>query len=863
MSADKPITKKRAQTGEVKHFKRLLPDNRCVPTLLLAKSVSTYTVEVDNHSDTASINSSSRPVTSDLAQLRHQSEPLPSIVCDLAEPEAETRPRRSFSVTDLIASGQQAWKQRVGKAESKIIHRQGDRKTNTATTRQALTTMSHQNEPNQQIGTENGHGRHTAQVTQAATNAEAPIAPEKVGLSETAQRRWSSPRSSAKRESMQDQVYLDDSIKQRPQTQSSVGNGLHRTLRHSLVSEPASTLSGSDNEARGLGSGDEDDLDIQSDTVFDSVRTRTTRSTSVSRGPHIEMMFNESPPSNKDRVLPLFRGVGRNLDDAENLRIAEEDEHVSSPARTATTETARENSPSSYRTAKNGLFNAASTSTPDTPKPLSLGTLEWDVLPEEEIDTWSFSGDEMETSWQPSETQLQLRVTTPVKSKLALAPASKSSVSTPRHGPNETSDRDTRSSIFDWSEQAPADKSPGNGTPPRPRTVHGKKDADMRGSRSVGRRAPSALHARSQSVPVVPDLGGKREPVVTNKFGTWGVGSKGVTEDWDDDFDFSPQNEMSSSKDEELTARVDSGFSMLVPRKIQEQQTKVLANIGLLREWGLLIEELKELRIRAATLDILDGQHKPVWEEVEAMIDLADQEVDEPSAPSGSPSFPNDFEADVFDERSSAGNKIGKARRTASYGRQAERSRLSYSPQHGRSRQKSVTSTSNGHEVTGHSPLPRRSTATPETQSHIIGRPRKGSEAVARSVIEALQKRRNSPEPYEGQEEQETATPARKVPFDTGTLKHIVPYVHGLMRKVKEAMREAEGLNISPHQSLRQTPKPMSPPHPPLSELFIDSNHNLETSGSPLSRKDLRVKATQYSVPDNDLAAQMKFMTVM
>ena len=51
---------------------------------------------------------------------------------------------------------------------------------------------------------------------------------------------------------------------------------------------------------------------------------------------------------------------------------------------------------------------------------------------------------------------------------------------------------------------------------------------------------------------MVPDADGKRQSIVTNKFGTWGVGSKGVTEDWDDDFDFndSDTNPLPQAPDE-------------------------------------------------------------------------------------------------------------------------------------------------------------------------------------------------------------------------------------------------------------------------------------------------------------------------
>jgi hypothetical protein len=90
-------------------------------------------------------------------------------------------------------------------------------------------------------------------------------------------------------------------------------------------------------------------------------------------------------------------------------------------------------------------------------------------------------------------------------------------------------------------------------------------------------------------------------------------------------------------------------------------------------------------------------------------------------------------------------------------------------------------------------------------------------------VIEALQKRKN-PNESVGENEQ---TPASKVPFDTATLRRIVPYVNVLTRKVKDALREAEGLYSSPSTSPRE---------PPFSKIFH---------------------------AEDDLQARMKLMTVI
>lgn len=212
---------------------------------------------------------------------------------------------------------------------------------------------------------------------------------------------------------------------------------------------------------------------------------------------------------------------------------------------------------------------------------------------------------------------------------------------------------------------------------------------------------------------------------------------------------------------------------MFVPKSIREQQENVVANISLLREWGLLIEELKELRVRAAALDMINGQYAQAWYEVDAMIELADQESEEKTLePRRSPPSSPGFDYDEFDEP-----VPGMTAKAMAF---------------------SLTETSvPEHETTA---TLKRSSPPPATppQQPATSRPRKDSEAVARSVIEALQSRRAVSDPTA----LKPNPPAKKVPFDTATLRHIVPYVNGLKRKVKDALRETEGLYSSPRRKV-------------------------------------------------------------
>ena len=288
------------------------------------------------------------------------------------------------------------------------------------------------------------------------------------------------------------------------------------------------------------------------------------------------------------------------------------------------------------------------------------------------------------------------------------------------------------------------------------------------------------MHARSHSVPVVPDVDGKRTNVVANKFGTWGVGSKGVTEDWNEDFDFEDELPAGPAESMQLDERrIDSGHEMFVPKSIREQQENIVANIGLLREWGLLIEELKELRVRAVALDMLRGPYAQAWAEVDAMIELADQESEENTLePRKSPSSSPGFDFAAFEEHLPG---IPSDRTGAGSFLLSEPAFPTYEPMRASDR-----------DGVAHSTPPKHSVAT---------RPRKDSEAVARSVIEALQSKRSVADPGAVR----PVSASKKVPFDTATLRHIVPYVNSLKRKVKDALRETEGLYTSPRRRTKIT----------------------------------------------------------
>lgn len=532
-------------------------------------------------------------------------------------------------------------------------------------------------------------------------------------------------------------------------------------------SEIASTID-SDCEYRSVG---DYSTDYQSDNAFDSIQTRTTGSSSGRRGPHIETIFDDSPPafsSGRSTKLRDFLGDGQ-FAGGERFRhstIEEEGSIVSTPVRSV-----RNKSVTSTPSAHPGASQVFSSSPPMMRAMPDPDDIDWDISDDEKTD----SGLGMREPFGAHSTTGTPEMSLPFRFGPSLRPPhSRSANSTPqRNGASPLE----KANLFDWSEQQPSPSHP-NRSPPRPRTVHGKKDQDSRGSRPAARRPASGMHARSHSVPVVPDLDGKRHDVVANKFGTWGVGSKVVTEDWNEDFDFDEPHFPVSAKNDLDEKRIDSGHDMFVPKAIREQQENVVANIGLLREWGLLIEELKELRVRAKELEIMDGNHAQAWREVDAMIELADQESEEHTLePRHSPPSSPGFDYTAFED-ASLGNKASK--------------RHSQSP----SVKTPEAETFPGRAVSPQPDWAETPRATP------VNRPRKDSELVAQSVIAALQSKRNTTDLADARVKRD-----KKVPFDTATLRHIVPYVNGLTRKVKAALREAEGLYSSPH---RRT----SPPSP-------------------------------------------------
>ncbi|CAG8193715.1 unnamed protein product [Penicillium nalgiovense] len=317
------------------------------------------------------------------------------------------------------------------------------------------------------------------------------------------------------------------------------------------------------------------------------------------------------------------------------------------------------------------------------------------------------------------------------------------------------SDINKKTNIFDWSEQThPNRESSDSGT--RPRTMHGKQEGVIdRNSRAVCRKAPSTVHLRSQSVPVVSELPINESRQTSGKFGTWGLGSKGVSEDWDSDFDFDESEDTPVAENKPLVEPDINRQSMTVPKAILERQASLRGQFGQVQELTLLVEELKRLRHQANVLGVVNGPSSELWAEAEQIVNLAtiDDDEEERHSPPGSPQSLT-FS---FDESDDDGLNASSKRN----------SEVSWDLPRGENTEPTL-------------PLAQLARDSPKTKS----------------VLDILQPRQQ--EPASALNGLELASRAKKLPFDTSSLKNLVVRAGVVTRALKEVIRKADGVATSP-----------------------------------------------------------------
>ncbi|KAF2094569.1 hypothetical protein NA57DRAFT_80371 [Rhizodiscina lignyota] len=654
----------KSRATDVKAVRRILPDEKGQPVLVMAKSIAATSVDVDetlrmsHDAESFMFGSSSRPMTpaafDDALSSRVSTAPSKRSRPGADSTTDEVRPRRSFSISDLLSRGPSSKKSSSNASFGDKFLRRGRRissaPTRLMTTRQSIELQHDRERPSKRrditepsnttipppsTGDSQRSGGFGLPVGTPLSPLVTPSPPKNISAALLIDEKTTLVH--------EDLFHAPDHSPLASKVPSAMAGrySKHRIRTSVSHSEQASTIGGSDVETRGMSSGDDDDTDMTSDTVFDSVRTRATRSTSGAgaRGPRIETIFDESPP-HKSLQLSLSKVQDQFPDKIlTDLDIGatswHENEAISTPTAGKSGSGDGLGAASLRDIEKSPARSSHFHSSPPDFSHLTLSEKQRTQQGQGEDMEWSYDDSEPE-SMRASATEDEAdgieyeRVATPLsihRSNPTLVDTSSSSTAaTPQNciGPAPSQagrGSATRNSAFDWSE--PTDTSPRNRTPPRPKTVHGKRQPGPRGSRSIGRRAPSSLHTRSQSVPVVPDMNGKRESPVGNKFGTWGAGQIEIEEWDDDDFDFAGAEQR----------RVDSGTSIFVPQVIRDQQDTVNNARGLLYEWLRLVAQLKAIDGHASRLRITNGPDAETFRKVKAVIALSDENLPGASIP--------------------------------------------------------------------------------------------------------------------------------------------------------------------------------------------------------------------------------------
>lgn len=525
--------------------------------------------------------------------------------------------------------------------------------------------------------------------------------------------------------------------------------------RHSIAaSDPSSTVIGSD-DTRVFTSGDEYETDMMTD-YWDSIRTRETSGGGL-KGLHIETMFDKA-----------------------GSRLSNEE----------------------VTTLEDLLPRGSFASRLEQEAPLFPDSL---IPPVAQVrlneDAWISDGDEGNASMigalpgEPNGPPVQSPLFGSV-SKASVQHAAASSAISPPGSPVAESFTSQKMNIFDWSEQARPDRDAPD-TEARPRTMHGKQSDIDRGSRAACRKVPSTVHLRSQSVPVARELPTNETRQPSGKFGTWGLGSKGVSEDWDSDFDFDDSEEPAASNDTKSTEPEAAPQSMTVPKAILERQASLRGQFGQVQELTLLVEELKRLRHQASVLDLVTGPSSELWKEAEGIVNLATIDDDEDArSPPGSPSSLT-FSFDDSDDE----NHASKRNSDSSWqeGPQQSTRIQPASPKQPKETRPSGSWQSNAQHDT-------------RLLNPTLGQISKNS-PKSKSVLDILQPGRRT-------EDSSLAPPPRtqKLPFDTQSLRDLVVRAGVVTRALKEVIRKAEGVDSSPQN--------VFPSDPPFRRIFDQPSHD-------------------------------------
>ncbi|KAI1101732.1 hypothetical protein F4804DRAFT_291071 [Jackrogersella minutella] len=558
--------------------------------------------------------------------------------------------------------------------------------------------------------------------------------------------------------------------------------------------ERASTTASSEYH-RYFTSGDDEDTDFKTDTPFDSLRTAASGRRRTLDSP-LESMFDESPPStagnnSKPKRLSIQEILGPSFDGGN--KIMEEDENTVTPIRGA------------YEEAK-ARFRAANIEDEDSfvSDPASPNfTIHRDdarISLDEDDDglDWNNEEDNGIFNHLSPPSSMNSRKGSP-NSGMALANTNGNGnlrLNARLNARTDPARERPRSTVFDWTEPASHEKQDSGGSRARPKTVHGKQEIDGRGGRSASRKGPTPAHVRSQSVPVVPDQAESTNP--TPKFGTWGLGQKNASEDWDDDFEFEEEETFGlvSGKNDE------SRFAMVVPASIQATQPTIKAHSGQIRELSLLVNDLKRLCRLGREMDMLGGSSVKLWREAEGIIALASPDED----PADAADSRRDSQTNFVDTQS-----IDQAFDGASFGdngstRVSESQRNAVVRDRPVGRRRSVFSPDDDIFGTWDQAEEEPTPDPPKTPENRVGNPEFASSSVARSVMEAMHSRQSKV----NAQREDNELPG-KLNFDTNSLKELVKRASDLRDGLSDLVRKADHLTQSPARSPKHTRADGSP----------------------------------------------------
>lgn len=834
--------------------KSIVPGITELPTLLLATSISSRSSNEGTNGRASNISALSRPFTP--GGLNDFPSPAVDQTKDDVNATPELKQRRSFSISEMFPSpSPSTWMPRLGSlkrgkgfsrntADRRVVSAPQASKTRIgapfipvqgAVGRPPTPTSRHFMES--QTSPFEAHSRPTSVQQRGASSPLPPLnrlSAFEVNLPGT---NPSCPTTPQPEDPTSPRVPSGHSSLS---TSYPMGQAITKTRAYRYSSNPSehgSTLLGSDNENSRLMSGDEDDMDSRSGTMYDSTRTGATGSShSGVRRPPIERIFDESSlpqlPS-KDKLITLQDLLAHESfahTDQRGHRAVEEEQDVSTPVRDTALCKDDDSSTPMHETSK-----ISSDVFPSPPiaqmEPRTSGPSARDMEIDQEDELWSFDPtDDLHKAGNgasfPSPRE---------GSKTSLAHPGGDLYGRRESPPNDRLEMPSKSNIFEWSEPPMTDKDTLEGESPRPKTVHGRQGIDMRGSRPTGRRGLSALHLRSQSVPVPKDTGSYRNGNNPPKL----LGNKGPSEDWDGDFDFDEPSrgpKQATTSTDYIHPSLSSG--MLVPRAILERQASVHGQFGQVKELTLLVEELKRLQQQASGQGIMEGQSIELWKEAEGIINLATLDDEKELFPPRSPHSPS-FDFDLFDEDSP---------------RSRRRSGLSPSKE---DRMSLVD------ESSGSQPSSRRSSELPRLESSPpTSRPRKESSAKAKSVLETIHQQRRHYEP----ELLDAKLAQKKLPFDTTSLKDLVTRAGVVTRALKEIVRRAENGPETPDS------RPTTPRDPPYTQMFQQAPPTPTITKSPRVTQSPRSPRSQRGSPflggsiagnDNDINGHMKIMTVV